>query len=74
MEHVWRTGAGASDAELWVVAYALIGLHRSLIAYVREGQRAGIPHATLARRVRTQASAALARLGNGFAGYGIRAD
>jgi AcrR family transcriptional regulator len=68
-----ETGARPHDAEPWVVAHALIGLHRALVADVREGTRAGAPHATLARRVRAQAKKVLATLETGLADYGIRA-
>lgn len=67
-----ETGARPNDAEPWVVAHALIGLHRALVAYTREGTRAGTPHATLARRVRAQAKTALATLERGLASYGVR--
>lgn len=67
-----ETGTQPNEAEPWVVAHALIGLHRALVAYAREGTRAGTPPATLARRVRAQAKTALATLETGLADYGIR--
>jgi AcrR family transcriptional regulator len=67
-----ETGA-RGDAEPSVVAYALIGLHRSLVAYVRAGTLAGTPNATLARGVRAQAKKALARLEHGLGDYGVNA-
>jgi AcrR family transcriptional regulator len=66
-----ETGAKRGDAEPAVVAYALIGLHRSLVAYVRAGTLAGTPNASLARGVRAQAKRALARLEQGLGNYGL---
>jgi AcrR family transcriptional regulator len=66
-----ETGAKPGDAEPAVVAYALIGLHRSLVAYVRAGTLAGTPNASLTRGVRAQAKKALARLEQGLGNYGI---
>ena len=68
-----ETGVPRVDAEPSVVAYALIGLHRSLVAYVRAGTLADTPNATLARGVRAQAKKALARLEQGLGGYGVNA-
>jgi AcrR family transcriptional regulator len=67
-----ETGARAGDLEPWVVAHALLGLQRTLVAYVRDGARAGTPNATLARRTRGRAKKALALLERGLADYGIR--
>jgi AcrR family transcriptional regulator len=69
-----ETGARRGDAEPSVVAYALIGLHRSLVAYVRAGTLAGTPNATLARGVRAQAKKVLALLEQGLGGYGVNAQ
>jgi len=67
-----ETGAQPTDAEPWVVAHALIGLHRALVRYVREASSGGTAHATLRRLVQAQAKGALAMLERGLAGYGIR--
>ena len=67
-----ETSARPADVEPSVVAYALIGLHRSLVAYSRAGTLAGTPNATLVRGVRAQAKKALARLEEGLGGYGIK--
>jgi AcrR family transcriptional regulator len=67
-----ETGAHPSDVTPWVVANALIGVHRSLIDYVRHETRAGTPNPKLARDVRAQAKQALAALESGLADYGIR--
>jgi AcrR family transcriptional regulator len=67
-----ETAARKADVLPSVVAYALIGVHRSLVAYVRDGTRAGIPNATLARRVRAEGKKALAALEAGLADYGVR--
>ena len=69
-----ETGASPSDVQPWVVANALIGLHRSLIDYVRRETLAGTPNRTLARDVRPQAKQALAGLESGLADYGIKSS
>jgi AcrR family transcriptional regulator len=69
-----ETGASPSDVQPWVVANALIGLHRSLIDYVRRETLAGTPNRTLARDVRPQAKQALAALASGLADYGIKSS
>ena len=69
-----ETRARPSDVTPFVVAHALIGLHRSLVAFVRAGTLAGTPNATLARGVRTQAKEAVGALEEGLAGYGIKGD
>jgi AcrR family transcriptional regulator len=67
-----ETGAHPSEVMPWVVANALIGVHRSLIDYVRRETLAGTPNPKLARDVRVQAKQALAALETGLAGYGIK--
>jgi AcrR family transcriptional regulator len=69
-----ETGARPADVTPFVVAHALIGLHRSLVTYVRAGTLAGTPNASLARGVRAQAKKAVAALAQGLDGYGIRAS
>jgi AcrR family transcriptional regulator len=69
---VSETAANPGDAEPSVVAYALIGLHRSLVAYVRAGTLAGTPNATLLRGVRAQAKKAIATLQRGLDRYGVK--
>jgi AcrR family transcriptional regulator len=66
-----ETSSHPSDVRPWVVANALIGVHRSLIDYVRRETLAGTPNRKLARDVRAQAKQALAALGSGLADYGI---
>lgn len=57
----------------WVVANALIGVHRALIDYVRRQTLAGARAADLARDYGLQAERALARLEQGLEGeYGFR--
>ena len=67
-----ETGAHPSEVTPWVVANALIGVHRSLIGYVRHETLAGTPNRKLARDVRAQAKQALAALESGLADYGIK--
>jgi AcrR family transcriptional regulator len=68
-----ETDARPADVDPWVVASALIGLHRALVAYVRKGQRAGTSHTALARGLRSQAKRALATLERGLGSYGTTA-
>jgi AcrR family transcriptional regulator len=67
-----ETDARPTDVEPAVVAHALIGLHRSLVDYVRRGTLAGTPNATLARQLRAQARRAVKRLEQGLAAYGSK--
>lgn len=67
-----ETGAHASDVTPWVVANALLGVHRSLIDYVRRETLAGTPNRKLARNVQAQAKHAVAALESGLADYGIK--
>jgi AcrR family transcriptional regulator len=65
-----ETGAAADDVEPWVVANALMGVHRALIDYVRQRVLAGnFTPSRLARGVRAQGEQALARLERGFGRY-----
>jgi AcrR family transcriptional regulator len=66
-----ETDAGPGDIEASVVAHALIGLHRSLVAYARTGTMAGLSNASVARGVRAQARQAVALLETGLGTYGI---
>ena len=67
-----ETSAHPSEVTPWVVANALIGVHRSLIDYVRRETLADTPNRKLARDVRAQAKQALAALESGLADYGIK--
>lgn len=68
-----ETAAGPRDIEPSVVAYGLIGLHRSLVAYARAGTMAGMTNSSVARRVRAQAKRAVALLETGYGSFGVRA-
>jgi len=67
-----ETGARAGNVEPWVVANALMGVHRALIDHVRERTLAGAAPKDVARSVRAQGERALARLQDGLAGYAPR--
>jgi AcrR family transcriptional regulator len=56
----------------WVVANALIGVHRALIEYSRSEVLAGTRNPALVRRVRAQGRTALAALERGLGDYGIK--
>jgi AcrR family transcriptional regulator len=65
-----ETGARARDLRPYVVANALIGVHRALITYVREQLEAGTTdRRRLARQVRQRGQNALALLADGLGNY-----
>jgi AcrR family transcriptional regulator len=57
--------------EPWVVANAMMGVHRSLVTFARDRIVAGASE-ELADEVRAEADAAVARLSSGFGGYGVK--
>jgi AcrR family transcriptional regulator len=63
-----QTSAGAQDIVPWVIANALVGVHRALVSYVRERLLAGASSRTLAVAVRRRASRAIAVLESGLSG------
>jgi AcrR family transcriptional regulator len=68
-----ETAARTDDVRPYVVANALIGVHRALISYVRERLKSPLPNRRrLAREVRERGEAALALLADGFADYGAK--
>jgi AcrR family transcriptional regulator len=67
-----ETGAGADDVEPWVAAHALLGVHRSLIEYVRRRVLAGASAATIAGELRAQGEQALGLLEGGLGEYAAR--
>jgi AcrR family transcriptional regulator len=65
--HIARERGAAADAvEPWVIANALIGIHRSLISYVHRQALAGAGNRQIARNVRTHGKRALALLEHGL--------
>jgi AcrR family transcriptional regulator len=62
-----ETGAAAEDVEPWVVANALMGVHRALVDYTRRRVVAGARNPGLARDVRAQGTRALNALERGLA-------
>ena len=65
-----EAGAGARDVTPWVVANALIGVHRALVDYVRTETLAGKTNATIVRGVRAHGRGALELLSDGLRDYG----
>jgi hypothetical protein len=59
-------GVGADDVEPWVIANALIGVHRALITYAHRQALAGVENPRIARNLRAQGKRALASLEHGF--------
>jgi hypothetical protein len=68
-----ETRASADAAEPWVVANALMGVHRDLIGYIRQQTQAGTPAKDIARRVRARAKRAFGLLEEGLSDYGVKA-
>ncbi|MFL6076339.1 MAG: TetR/AcrR family transcriptional regulator [Mycobacteriales bacterium] len=64
-----ETGAEPTDITPWVVANALLGVHRAVVGLARREVLAGRRGPALARAVADQAAAALAVLERGLAGY-----
>jgi AcrR family transcriptional regulator len=67
-------GADAGDVEPWVVANAMMGVHRALVDYSRRRIVKGTRHPRLADEIRAQADRAIARLEHGLGDYGRRAS
>jgi len=67
-----ETGAAAGDVLPAAVANALIGVHRSLIDYVRERTLTGARASQISRGVRAQAKKAFAQLEEGLADFAVR--
>jgi AcrR family transcriptional regulator len=58
-------GMAADDVEPWVIANALIGLHRALISYTHHQALAGVSNRRIARNLITHGKQALALLEHG---------
>jgi AcrR family transcriptional regulator len=67
-----ETGAATGDVLPAATANALIGVHRSLIDYVRGRTMAGARASQISRGVRAQAKKAFAQLEEGLADYAVR--
>jgi AcrR family transcriptional regulator len=61
-----EAGAGPDDVEPWVVANALMGVHRALVDYSRRQVVAGARNPELGRGLRAQAKRALGALERGL--------
>jgi|SRR5690349_5271265 len=68
-----ETGAEAGDVACRVAANTLLGLHRALIAYVRDQALAGEPASRIRVGVRAEAERAIAQLERGLGDFGVRA-
>jgi hypothetical protein len=58
-------GTAADDVEPWVVANALIGVHRALISFTHRQALAGVENRRIARDLRQHGKRALALLEDG---------
>ena len=67
-----ETDAAPGDVVPAAVANALIGVHRSLIDYVRERTMAGARASQIARGVRAQGKEAFGQLEEGLADFAVR--
>jgi AcrR family transcriptional regulator len=67
-----ETDARANAVEPWVVAHALMGVHRALIDLVRRETLAGADIEDITRAVRAEGKHALALLERGLDGYAAR--
>ena len=67
-----QTGAPRDSTEPWVVANALMGVHRASVDFARRRIVEGARNPGLARGVRRQITRAMAALDRGFADYGAR--
>jgi AcrR family transcriptional regulator len=67
-----ETGADAGDLEPRVAAHALLGVHRSLIEYVRRRVGDGATAARIARELAEQGERAFALLERGLGDYAAR--
>ena len=65
-----ETDARPGDIQPWVVANALIGVHRALVDHGRRQVVAGVPSARIRREVRAQGKQALAALESGLGSLG----
>jgi AcrR family transcriptional regulator len=64
--------SGGSGVEPWVVANALMGVHRALVDFARGRIVAGEQSPRLAGEVLAEADRALSRLREGLGGYGVK--
>jgi AcrR family transcriptional regulator len=61
-----QQGIARGDPEPWVIANALVGLHRALIDHVQRQALAGVPNRRIAHSLRTHGERALALLEHGL--------
>jgi AcrR family transcriptional regulator len=67
-----ETAAADDDVRPWVVANALLGVHRSLIDYTRAQIVAGASHGRLSREVLAAADRAVTLLEAGLGAYAVK--
>jgi AcrR family transcriptional regulator len=67
-----ETGAATESIEPWVVANALVGIHRAGVEYARKRIVAGARNPGLARSVRRHIEQGVAALDHGLSDYGSR--
>jgi AcrR family transcriptional regulator len=62
----------ADALQAWVIANALMGVHRALVREVRTSMLAGSSTTQIVRHIRRYATLAFAQLDRGLAGHGVR--
>jgi hypothetical protein len=62
----------ADDVEPWLIANALIGLHRALISYTHRQALAGVSNRRIARNMVTHGQRALELLEHGIGAVSVR--
>jgi AcrR family transcriptional regulator len=62
------TGASAHDVQPWIIANALVGIHRALVEHARSRLLAGVSGGNVVRETRRHGRRALATLKTGLAG------
>jgi AcrR family transcriptional regulator len=67
-----ETGAKADDPLAQAAAHALVGVHRTLVAYARQRVLAADGHQRIATDVRERGAQAFALLERGLRGYGVK--
>src|SRR5262249_33099831 len=65
-----ETGARSGDLTPWVIANALMGVHRALVDLTRERVVAGVPNERITRELSAQGKRALATLEDGLGDVG----
>jgi AcrR family transcriptional regulator len=69
-----ETGSRARDPEPWIVANALVGVHRALVQLVQMRALAGTTNRRIAAEIKARGSSAFAVLERGLEGYCVKTE